>query len=374
MRKWAWILVLMMWASCAWAQEPALDVEARRAEVIGEPWGLTTLNMEHPFEPISMTPKEFKRMSDEEKRAVGLMDEYLPFGWSGEWTEEDGSDTCFTVLYYGEMNAGYCAVFEKQADGQEKLIDILYSISIASKKSQIVHLSDGRYLLTTSYGHGTGTFTLWTNFYNLDRRCMELSIPRKGYESHDGYITYILAHTNIDSPLDDYMDAPEELMVYLYTTIKPWDEGPNPTDIHIVDNCCTVRRYCSSSDGLWLIEEKVFPGAYPAAIEQKRSEEIHALQTITQGEQKPIEHQEGGLETYVRKNLPVLKVVETDWVNIRKEPDKQSESIGVLEAGETAYMLADGHVTNDGWTHVVVLPEGGTPCIGYVWCRFVQPE
>lgn len=37
-------------------------------------------------------------------------------------------------------------------------------------------------------------------------------------------------------------------------------------------------------------------------------------------------------------------------------------------------MIADGHETNDGWTHVVVLPEGGTPCIGCVWCRFVQPE
>ena len=134
------------------------------------------------------------------------------------------------------------------------------------------------------------------------------------------------------------------------------------------------------TDGLRLSEERVFPAGFASDLEKLRTEVLfdpkfefkQGEAHWTPGAVSAPKAETGELSALLMEALPQMQVFRTDWVNLRAAPDKQSDSIGIVKAGERVLLLSDGHEANDGWSHVLFLPAGGSPRIGYIWCGFLE--
>lgn len=64
-----------------------------------------------------------------------------------------------------------------------------------------------------------------------------------------------------------------------------------------------------------------------------------------------------------------LRVANTDWVNVRQRPDKESEAIAQLDGGMLVYPTDEDI---DGWQPVIVYYSDGGSFTGYIWHSFLE--
>ena len=79
------------------------------------------------------------------------------------------------------------------------------------------------------------------------------------------------------------------------------------------------------------------------------------------------------LVSKIAQELPVAKVANTAWVNIRLEGCKDSAVIASVNAGEQVYVISENNGFENGWTYVLVMYEGQEPLVGYIWHSFLEP-
>lgn len=382
MRRMLLLAAALMLLACGCLAEEADWAGTAKEGLLAEP-GLegSTLNMIKPFEPIEMRAEDFDRTDTGFLQSLGLDEDYiLDASGSGQsrWTGTDSSGRRITVLfcgYYGEE--GF--VFVREADGTERLVDVILCCSRAPDSAQIVKLAHGRYLLTNGYGHGSGTARYWTNWYNLDTRRMELIVLRSGWESISHVTAMQRTRTSVDHALDlSEADAPEYLIAYAYVSVENADGSAH----EILDDECMARVYRSTDNGLLLVGERVFDTYTPALVESMSVEALLDAQTAVSKEGEtpsvasltvtaPDESELAGLLT---RQLPRATVTNADWVNLREEADKQSDAIARIDRGDAVYVLGEGYGTDRGWTHVLWMPEGASPRIGYIWWSFLDKE
>lgn len=75
----------------------------------------------------------------------------------------------------------------------------------------------------------------------------------------------------------------------------------------------------------------------------------------------------------IAEGLPVARVANTAWVNVRMEGRKDSAAIASVNAGESVYVISENNGFENGWTYVLVMYEGKEPIIGYIWHSFLEP-
>ena len=75
----------------------------------------------------------------------------------------------------------------------------------------------------------------------------------------------------------------------------------------------------------------------------------------------------------IAQALPVAKVANTTWVNVRLEGRKNSAAIASVDAGESVYVISENNGFENGWTYVLVMTEEQAPLVGYIWHSFLEP-
>ena len=79
------------------------------------------------------------------------------------------------------------------------------------------------------------------------------------------------------------------------------------------------------------------------------------------------------LVSKIAQELPVAKVANTTWVNVRLEGRKDSAAIASVNEGEQVYVISENNGFENGWTYVLVMNEGQEPLVGYIWHSFLEP-
>ena len=155
------VVALIVVCSCAFADEiTAQEIERRallvKSVVSGEPNSKGSLNMEKPFLPIRMEASSLKGRDKAFFLELGIDEESVAD------VSRIGSDIVrlhdregheIKVIFSGYEN-DHAFVFEKDEEGEEYLIDVVYSSYGNGATADLVELSGGRYLLTNVYGHG----------------------------------------------------------------------------------------------------------------------------------------------------------------------------------------------------------------------------
>lgn len=360
-------------------------VQALRDELAGEQKVEWSLNMGAPMATVEMKADAFDAKDEAFLRQLGFGEDYIgditSMG-SSRWSDTDSDGQTITVVFcgaYGET----AFVFQRDTDGSEYLLDVLLGTNDNVVSAEIVELSGARYLLTNGYGHGTGTYRGWTNWYNLDMRRMELRTLREGYENLYQVFAEAVTTTNIDDALElSGMDKPEHLITYTYTSVCEYDNSGKQRRT-LLDSDCTVRVYRSTRDGLRLMGERVFDTVAPGVLEQADADELlnanwmlmqegEEMLETAQIQEKTEWTQDAALAGVLRASLPSATVVHADWVNLRSEGDKASAPLGAIDAGDTVYILAERQGTENGWTKVLWMPEGAGARVGYIWWSFLE--
>ncbi|MBP3657026.1 MAG: hypothetical protein J6K32_10060 [Clostridia bacterium] len=372
------------------AAEGITDEEiARRAQVVmsvvgDEPNCEGSLNMVRPFEPVIMTPATLMEQEAAFFLEMGIEEDRLAeAGRIGgdEVIFYDSDGRRITILFSG-YEYDHAFVFEKSTDGTERLIDIVYSGYGNGPAADYVELSGGRYLLLNVYAHGSGTMRNWTAWYNLDARKVELYTVREGHESDYPVVAKLVTHTNVDHALNltDPYSRPEELITYSYMTVYT-SLNENRSEVEtVIDDQCTVRVYSSYEGGLRLEGERVFDSYTPAVLEQMSGKEILDTGWRLAWQNEKADGVPAGAAqdnsaqiAVLASALPKAKVVNADWVNIRREGTKESPAIAEAKAGELVYVISENNGFENGWSHVLRICEDEPPVVGYIWWSFLAP-
>ena len=387
------ILVMLLVCTQAIAEEMSEEEIQNRALLVkeminGDPNSKGSLNMEKTFSPIRMEASSLKGRDKAFFLELGIDEESVAD------VSRIGSDTVslhdregheIKVIFSGYEN-DHAFVFEKDEEGEEYLIDVVYSSYGNGATADLVELSGGRYLLTNVYGHGSGSMSNWTSWYNLDTRKVDLYTVREAYESYYPAVAESITRTNVDHALDctDPYSAPEELITYTYTTVyTSFDENRDVIETVLHDDC-TVRVYRSYEGGLALEGERVFGSYSPAVLEQMSGEEIldsrwqliwedqESVATSTPNDYARLNGM--GLIARLAESLPKAKVVNADWVNVRQTGSKESPSIATVNTGESVSIISEGNGFENGWTEVLVMKDGQEPVVGYIWWSFLEKD
>ena len=385
------VVALIVVCSCAFADEiTAQEIERRallvKSVVSGEPNSKGSLNMENPFLPIRMEASSLKGRDKAFFLELGIDEESIAD------VSRIGSDIVrlhdregheIKVIFSGYEN-DHAFVFEEDEKGEEYLIDIVYSSYGNGAAADLVELSSGRYLLINVYGHGSGSMSNWTSWYNLDTRKVDLYTVREAYESYYPAVAESITRTNVDHVLDctDPYSAPEELITYTYTTVyTSFNENRDVIETVLHDDC-TVRVYRSYEGGLALEGERIFESYSPAVMEQMSGEEILDSRWQLVWEEQEVTTSDAvndvsdGMELIARlaKSLPTAKITNADWVNVRQTGSKESPSVATVNAGESVFVISEGNGFENGWTEVLVMKDGQEPVTGYIWWSFLEKE
>lgn len=386
------VMVLLLTCTSAFAQEIPNDeinnwAVMLKSLIASNPNCKGSLNMVKPFQPIQMEASSLEAKGRAFYAEIGiatdLIDDVIRF--SGEELHfEDRQGRMITLVFRGYEN-DHCFVFEKNEQGVEYLVDVVYGSYPSFVSADLVELKGGRYLLTNVNGHGSGSMRNWTSWYNLETRQVELYTLREGYESYYPVTVKVVTKTNVDHSLTrNGRDAEtSELITYSYTTVyTSFNESRNEFET-VLDDDCTVRVYRSYEGGLVLVGERVFDSYTPAVLEQMSIDELlnSEWQLIQAGEEMfntdalHDERSTDGMELVHRiaEGLPVAKVANTAWVNVRMEGRKDSAAIASVNAGESVYVISENNGFENGWTYVLVMNEGQEPIIGYIWHSFLEP-
>ena len=277
------VMVLLLTCTSAFAQEiPNDEINSwavmLKSLIASNPNCKGSLNMVKPFQPIQMEASSLEAKGRAFYAEIGiatdLIDDVIRF--SGEELHfEDNQERLITLVYRGYEN-DHCFVFEKNEQGVEYLVDVVYGSYPSSVSADLVELKGGRYLLTNVNGHGSGSMANWTSWYSLENRRVELYTLREAYESYYPVVAEVVTKTNVDHKLSGNRSDAEttELITYTYTTVyTSFNETRNQYET-VVDDECTVRIYHSSENGLVLIGERVFDTYTPAILEQKSVDEL----------------------------------------------------------------------------------------------------
>lgn len=386
------VMAMLLTCATAFAQEITDEEITHRALQLKDEitWGPNckgSLNMVYPFQPIQMDSSALKEQGASFYASIGiepdLIDDIMQIGGNG-MSFEDNDGRRITLIFMGYDN-DHCFVFEENEQGVEYLIDVVYGSYAGLYSADLVELEGGRYLLTNVYGHGSGSMRNWTSWYNLETRQVEFYTLREGYESYYPVTVKVVTKTNVDHSLTrNGRDAEtSELITYTYTTVyTSFNESRNEFET-VLDDDCTVRVYRSYEGGLVLVGERVFDSYTPAVLEQMSSDELlnSEWQLIQAGEEMfntdalHDERSTGGMELVHRiaEGLPVARVANTAWVNVRMEGRKDSAAIASVNAGESVYVISENNGFENGWTYVLVMNEGQEPIIGYIWHSFLEP-
>ena len=387
------ILVILLVCTQAVAEEMSEEEIQNRAFLVkeminGDPNSKGSLNMEKPFSPIRMEASSLKGRDKAFFLELGIDEE------SVSDVSRIGSDIVslhdregheIKIIFSGYEN-DHAFVFEKDEKGEEYLIDVVYSSYGNGAAADLVELSGGRYLLTNVYGHGSGSMSNWTSWYNLDTRKVDLYTVREAYESYYPAVAESITRTNVDHALDstDPYSAPDKLITYTYTTVyTSFNENRDVIETVLHDDC-TVRVYRSYEGSLALEGERVFESYSPAVLEQMSGEEIldsqwqliwedqESVATSTPNDYDGLNGM--GLIARLADSLPKARVVNADWVNVRQTGSKESPSVTTVNAGESVFIISEGNGFENGWTEVLVMKDGQEPVAGYIWWSFLEKD
>ena len=387
------ILVILLVCTQAIAEEMSEEEIQNRALLVkeminGDPNSKGSLNMEKPFSPIRMEASSLKGRDKAFFLELGIDEE------SVSDVSRIGSDIVslhdregheIKIIFSGYEN-DHAFVFEKDEKGEEYLIDVVYSSYGNGAAADLVELSGGRYLLTNVYGHGSGSMSNWTSWYNLDTRKVDLYTVREAYESYYPAVAESITRTKVDHALDstDPYSAPDKLITYTYTTVyTSFNENRDVIETVLHDDC-TVRVYRSYEGSLALEGERVFESYSPAVLEQMSGEEIldsqwqliwedqESVATSTPNDYAGLNGM--GLIARLAESLPKAKVVNADWVNVRQTGSKESPSVTTVNAGESVFIISEGNGFENGWTEVLVMKDGQEPVAGYIWWSFLEKD
>ena len=387
------ILVILLVCTQAVAEEMSEEEIQNRAFLVkeminGDPNSKGSLNMEKPFSPIRMEASSLKGRDKAFFLELGIDEE------SVSDVSRIGSDIVslhdregheIKIIFSGYEN-DHAFVFEKDEKGEEYLIDVVYSSYGNGAAADLVELSGGRYLLTNVYGHGSGSMSNWTSWYNLDTRKVDLYTVREAYESYYPAVAESITRTKVDHALDstDPYSAPDKLITYTYTTVyTSFNENRDVIETVLHDDC-TVRVYRSYEGSLALEGERVFESYSPAVLEQMSGEEIldsqwqliwedqESVATSTPNDYDGLNGM--GLIARLADSLPKARVVNADWVNVRQTGSKESPSVTTVNAGESVFIISEGNGFENGWTEVLVMKDGQTPINGYIWWSFLEKD
>ena len=208
---------------------------------------------------------------------------------------------------------------------------------------------------------------------------------REAYERYYPVTVKLVTKTNVDHALArNGRDAgTSELITYTYTTVyTSFNESRDEFET-VLDDDCTVRVYRSYEGGLVLVGERVFDSYAPSVLEQMRGDELLSSdwQLIMDGEEVfktdalNDNRSNDGMELVnkIAQALPVAKVANTTWVNVRLEGRKNSAAIASVDAGESVYVISENNGFENGWTYVLVMTEEQAPLVGYIWHSFLEP-
>ena len=383
--------MLLLWPT-AFAQDLTDEEIERRAlmmknEIVGDPNTNGSLNMVSPFQPLKMDSSSLKQKTSDFYAGIGIetdrIDDVMQIG-GNKMSLVDNDGHLITLIFCG-YDKDHCFVFEKNEQGDEYLVDVVYGSYAGNYSADLVELAGGRYLLINVYGHGTGTMRNWTAWYNLETRRVELYTLREAYESYYPVTVKLVTKTNVDHALTrNGRDADiSELITYTYTTVyTSFNDSRNKFET-VLDDDCTVRVYRSYEGGLVLVGERVFDSYSPAVLELMSSDELlnSEWKLIKDGEEMfstdalyDGRNTDGmTLVNKITQALPTSKVVNTTWVNVRLEGRKDSAAIASVNAGESVYVISENNGFENGWTYVLVMNEGQEPIIGYIWHSFLEP-
>ena len=377
------ILVILLVCTQAVAEEMSEEEILNRALLVkeminGDPNSKGSLNMEKPFSPIRMEASSLKGRDKAFFLELGIDEESVAD------VSRIGSDIVslhdregheIKVIFSGYEN-DHAFVFEEDEKGEEYLIDVVYSSYGNGAAADLVELSGGRYLLINVYGHGSGSMSNWTSWYNLDTRKVDLYTVREAYESYYPAVAKSITRTNVDHALacTDPYSTPEELITYTYTTVyTSFNENRDVIETVLHDDCI-VRVYRSYEGGLALEGERVFESYSPAVLEQMSGEEIlnSQWQLIWEGRESVATSTPNdyagpngiGLIARLAESLPKARVVNADWVNVRQTGSKESPSIATVNTGESVSIISEGNGFENGWTEVLVMKDGQEPVAG----------
>jgi uncharacterized protein YgiM (DUF1202 family) len=311
-----------------------------------------------------------------------LIDEVMQIG-GNEMCLVNNDGHLITLIFCGYDN-DHCFVLEKNEQGDEYLVDVVYGCYAGSYSADLVELAGGRYLLINVHGHGTGTMRNWTAWYNLETRRVELYTLREAYESYYPVTVKLVTKTNVDHALarNGRNAETSELITYTYTTVyTSYNESRDEFET-VLDDDCTVRVYRSYEGGLVLVGERVFDSFAPSVLEQMSGDELlnNSWQLVMDGEEvfktDALEDHRSldGMElvSKIAQELPVAKVANTTWVNVRLEGRKDSAAIASVNAGEQVYVISENNGFENGWTYVLVMNEKQEPIVGYIWHSFLK--
>lgn len=383
--------MLILW-SIAFAQDLTDEEIERRAlllknEIVGDPNSNGSLNMVKPFQPIKMNSSSLKEKDSSFYEDIGIEAELIEeiTQRSGHTMRLEDNDGHLITLVFKCYNYEQCFVFETDDQGDEYLIDVVYGSYAGSYSADLVELAGGRYLLINVHGHGTGTMRNWTAWYNLETRRVEMYTLREAYESYYPVTAKLVTKTNVDHVLArNGRDAgTSELITYTYTTVyTSYNESRDEFET-VLDDDCTVRVYRSYEGGLVLVGERVFDSFAPSVLEQMSGDELlnNSWQLVMDGEEvfktDALEDHRSldGMElvSKIAQELPVAKVANTTWVNVRLEGRKDSAAIASVNEGEQVYVISENNGFENGWTYVLVMNEGQEPLVGYIWHSFLEP-
>lgn len=383
--------MLILW-STAFAQDLTDEEIERRAlllknEIAGDPNSKGSLNMVKPFQPIKMNSSSLKEKDSSFYEGIGIETELIEeiTQRSGHIMRLEDNDGHLITLVFKCYNNEQCFVFETNDQGVEYLIDVVYGSYVGNYAADLVELAGGRYLLINVNGHGTGTMRNWTAWYNLETRRVEMYTLREAYESYYPVTVKLVTKTNVDHALarNGRNAETSELITYTYTTVYTSLNESRDEFETVLDDDCTVRVYRSYEGGLVLVGERVFDAYAPSVLEQMRGDEVlsHDWQLVMDGEEvfttDALEDHRSldGMELVNRiaQELPVAKVANTTWVNVRMEGHKDSATIASVNAGEQVYVISENNGFENGWTYVLVMNEGQEPLVGYIWHSFLEP-
>ena len=175
------VMVLLLTCTSAFAQEIPNDeinnwAVMLKSLIASNPNCKGSLNMVKPFQPIQMEASSLEAKGRAFYAEIGiatdLIDDVIRF--SGEELHfEDNQERLITLVFRGYEN-DHCFVFEKNEQGVEYLVDVVYGSYPSSVSADLVELKGGRYLLTNVNGHGSGSMANWTSWYSLENRRVEL--------------------------------------------------------------------------------------------------------------------------------------------------------------------------------------------------------
>ena len=382
--------MLFLW-STAFAQDLTDEEIKNRAlllknEIVGDPNTNGSLNMVKPFQPIRMNAASLKEKDSSFYEGIGIEVELIE-----EITQSNGytmrledNDGHLITLVFKCYNNEQCFVFETDDQGDEYLIDVVYGSYAGSYSADLVELAGGRYLLINVHGHGTGTMRNWTAWYNLETRRVEMYTLREAYESYYPVTVKLVTKTNVDHALarNGRNAETSELITYTYTTVyTSYNESRDEFET-VLDDDCTVRVYRSYEGGLVLVGERVFDSFAPSVLEQMSGDELlnNDWQLVMDGEEvfktDALNDNRNAdcveLVSKIAQGLPVVKVANTAWVNVRLEGRKDSAAIASVNAGDIVYVISENNGFENGWTYVLVMNEKQEPIVGYIWHSFLK--